>query len=96
MDVSGKLDSARGASLDGGLALNQGASRGEAELGVLVIPLEGGISAMDIAGDSANDSSYIGSLGDTRVPLPAAAWLFGTAIVGIIAVSRRRPRRDTH
>jgi len=47
-------------------------------------------------GDSANDSSYIGSLGDTRVPLPAAAWLFGTAIVGIIAVSRRRPRRDTH
>ena len=27
----------------------------------------------------------------SEVPLPAAAWLFGSALLGILAVSRRRP-----
>lgn len=43
----------------------------------------------------ASGSSYIGldnvsALGASAVPIPAAIWLFGTALVGFIGFSRRR------
>lgn len=30
---------------------------------------------------------------DTFVPLPAAAWLFGSGLIGLVAITRRNPRR---
>lgn len=83
-----------------GVLLRQGSPAPEPALGVLHIPVDGqtalegpvrtgGSQRLNDKGIDASDS-----LGSARVPLPAAAWLFGTAVVGIIAVSRRRPGRQ--
>jgi len=43
-----------------------------------------GVSSGSIGG------SYIGTVGATEVPIPAAAWLFGSALLGLGAVRRRK------
>lgn len=88
-----QLDVAGPAPEQGTLLVAQGASTGESTMGVLHIPLDDEV----LSGEKALDEGQGGavdSLGFARVPLPAAAWLFGTAVVGIIAVSRRRPERQ--
>jgi hypothetical protein len=40
-------------------------------------------------GNAANDFA-LASVNLTTVPLPAAAWLFGSALIGLVAVSRRK------
>ncbi len=44
---------------------------------------------MDLAWASAVDFDNI-QLSVSAVPVPAAVWLFGTALIGFIGVSRRR------
>lgn len=83
-----------------GVLLRQVPPAPEPALGVLHIPLDGEMTPDEPArtrgsqrlNDQGDEASA--SLGFARVPLPAAAWLFGTAVVGIIAVSRRRPGRQ--
>lgn len=41
-------------------------------------------------GTGALGGLYSGSLSVTAVPLPAAAWLFGSAVLGLSLVSRRK------
>lgn len=85
----------------------QGASPPEPALGVLHIPVDESVALAESARQHGTLGSAKGnpraadrgdsdsaSLGLAWVPLPAAAWLFGTAVVGIIAVSRRRPDRQ--
>lgn len=63
----------------------------EAAMGPLLIPMEMDLPVA-LTGDGDNDG-YIGSLGITRVPLPGAIWLFGSALIGMLAIGRRRPGR---
>ena len=53
-------------------------------------PLPAGTYTFDATGTSAGSfgGSYIGTVG--AVPLPAAAWLFGSAMLGLAAVGRRK------
>jgi len=46
----------------------------------------------DVTGVSSGSigGSYIGTVGATLVPIPAAAWLFGSALLGLVAVGRRK------
>ncbi len=37
-------------------------------------------------------SAYFGGGTPTAVPLPAAAWLFGSGLLGLVGVARRKPR----
>lgn len=41
-------------------------------------------------GASADTSVYLHSIDFTEVPVPAAAWLFGSAMLGLAGVARRR------
>ena len=40
-------------------------------------------------------SGLTGFAGATAVPIPAAAWLFGSGLIGLIAIARRRSRRKS-
>ena len=77
------------AAAAGGVAVTAAPAAEEDRLGVLVSPLE----AADFGAAQSEDAEegYLSSLGRADVPLPAAAWLFGSALIGIVAVSRRRP-----
>jgi len=55
----------------------------------LQIPMEIELPKALIEGEDG--TGYIESLGITRVPLPGAIWLFGSALIGMLAVGRRRP-----
>jgi hypothetical protein len=52
--------------------------------------LQGGLTSGSISGTYAG-SSVIAKLGAvTVVPVPAAAWLFGSGLIGLVAVARRK------
>lgn len=62
---------------------------------VTVLPatvLNPGTYVLEIRGNVTGDfgGSYAGTLNLTTVPVPAAAWLFGSGILGIVGVARRR------
>lgn len=48
----------------------------------------GGTTTLDISGDTNTAALYDVSV--RAVPLPAAAWLFGTALLGLTTIARRR------
>ncbi len=39
---------------------------------------------------SNNQQFYINTLDVTAVPVPAAAWLFGSGLIGLVGIARRR------
>ncbi len=43
-----------------------------------------------VAGGGLWGGQYLGNLTVQEVPLPAAAWLFGTALLGLAGIARRR------
>jgi hypothetical protein len=99
MEMDERPVAAKHAVAQGALPLKQDALAPEPALGVLHIPIDEPVIADESARQRGSQGSDSGaresaSLGFARVPLPAAAWLFGTAVVGIIAVSRRRPGRQ--
>jgi hypothetical protein len=51
------------------------------------IGTEGCISGSVTSFDALNDSSVVNS---SVVPVPAAAWLFGSALIGLVGVARRK------
>lgn len=48
------------------------------------------VNYITITGDSFATVTFLSGLGVTVVPLPAAAYLFGSALLGLVAVARRR------
>lgn len=48
------------------------------------------INYITIEGNSSLTVTYLAGMGVTVVPLPAAAYLFGSALMGLVAISRRR------
>ncbi|MGI9319103.1 MAG: VPLPA-CTERM sorting domain-containing protein [bacterium] len=45
---------------------------------------------MDGTGARINGIAFVDTGSINPVPVPAAVWLFGTALIGFIGVSRRR------
>ena len=43
-----------------------------------------------LSGNAGNGASYGGSIAVAPVPVPAAVWLFGSALMGMLGVSRRK------
>ncbi len=41
-------------------------------------------------GDAKLEVDFVGVGGATIIPIPAAAWLFGSALVGLLGVARRK------
>ena len=62
-------------------------------MGVLHISL-GDVDTAGGSSHSGDNADAVGLLRFDSVPLPAAAWLFGTVVLGIVAVSRRRPEQS--
>lgn len=93
VDVNDSLVKSADAPLKSTLVLDQAPMTSQREMGVLVIPIDQNVALFGTAEESAASDS-VTSLGFARVPLPAAAWLFGTAVVGIIAIGRRRPNHN--
>jgi hypothetical protein len=57
----------------------------------------GGINSFTLKGDSALTVAFLAGLNDvqvSQVPLPAAVWLFGSAVLGLAGVARRRRSLD--
>jgi hypothetical protein len=73
---------------DGGLAYGDGVLYSTA--------LQGHINAYDVATGAVINSfgqvNYDGGLayGVSAVPVPAAAWLFGSALIGLVGINRRK------
>jgi hypothetical protein len=49
----------------------------------------GDLTITALGSDWSHVTEY-GSLSVSAVPLPAAAWLFGSALLGLIAVAKRK------
>lgn len=49
-----------------------------------------GIHQLVVTGDAGKSASYGGSLQVSPVPVPAAIWMFGSALMGLMGVSRRK------
>jgi hypothetical protein len=59
--------------------------------GVISFQFTPGLSLTDLTADgTTNSTSYSGTL--SAVPIPAAAWLFGSALVGMAGIGYRRRR----
>lgn len=43
-----------------------------------------------IGKDCPTSAYFAGSVPDTHLPIPPAAWLFGTGLIGLVAVARRK------
>lgn len=56
-------------------------------LNLVGILLEADLSSIDFLG--VDPASKVGTA-NTLVPIPAAIWLFGTALIGFVGMSRRR------
>jgi hypothetical protein len=48
------------------------------------------IAKLHLISDRSNVVSYLDNLSFNPVPVPAAAWLFGSGLIGLVGVSRRR------
>ena len=48
------------------------------------------IAKLHLISDNPTVGSYLDNLSFNPVPVPAAAWLFGSGLVGLIGVGRRR------
>jgi hypothetical protein len=54
----------------------------------------GPISSFTLTGDSFGTQTLLAALNDVQeVPLPAAAWLFGSAVLGLGGVARRKRKQ---
>jgi len=73
---------------DGSGMLSIDASRNGQSLLSLILPSSGAV-----AGGSGSSSSAGAGPSVSAVPLPAAVWLFGSGLVGLVAVSRRSSGR---
>lgn len=49
-----------------------------------------GSHSLVLGGDAGIGSSYGGSISVSAVPVPAAAWLMGSALVGLVSFGRRK------
>ena len=52
--------------------------------------LDLGASKWSLGGTGANNSFNSGSISLVAVPIPATVWLFGSGLIGLIAVARRK------
>ena len=59
---------------------------------MLTLNLDGSSNVIEFkaVGADKSDHFYIRNADVTVVPVPAAAWLFGTGLLGLVAVARRR------
>ena len=73
-------------SLDGGSDLTL--SGGSTNVGVAVDSFS--VATQVRPGGIGNNTFRIDNLNVSAVPLPAAAWLFGSALLGLLSISRRK------
>jgi hypothetical protein len=76
-------------SLDTGLNWLTATTNGN---GLVTLMLSGGTNQIEFraAGNTLDDNFYIRSADATVVPVPAAIWLFGSGLLGLIGVARRK------
>lgn len=55
-----------------------------------LLTLANGFHQLIVSGNALKTASYGGSLQVSPVPVPAAVWLFGSALMGVIGVARRK------
>jgi hypothetical protein len=94
-DISGIIVAIEAATNIAGFGVPSGISLGSGVNGVTftVSPLVAGLYDMVITGvaDGSSGGHYLGSVTDVAVvPLPAAAWLLLSGLVGVGAMARRR------
>lgn len=58
--------------------------------GFLAVTSDVGLESVSIVSSNGNDFFEVDHLQIATVPLPAAAWLFGGALLGLVSVKRRR------
>lgn len=79
-------------SAGGNLTLDAETSAGSAE--TFDLSSLGAIDSFTLTGDSIGTVAFLAGLNDVQeVPLPAAAWLFGSAVLGLGGMARRKRMR---
>ena len=60
--------------------------------GFVTLMLQGGTSQIEFraAGNDLTDNFYIRNADATVVPVPAAVWLFGSGLLGLVGIARRK------
>jgi hypothetical protein len=58
--------------------------------GIMGIPMPTGDASAPFAGFNANFNANLTPTPDPVVPIPAAAWLFGSGLLGLVGIARRK------
>jgi len=83
-------DTSIGTDFDAALIDSNTYSQLQVTLGAGTYLISGALATSAVDGDNLPLNATVGGLRVSEVPVPAAAWLFGSALVGLGVVRRRR------